>query len=105
MNWDAIAVFAESLAALGVIISLVYVGYQVSETKKAVKASVAQARTELGIQLITSRYTSDIADLLAKSSQAYDDLLGDAERFKLKSFFCTRASFTKHVLPAKSRFT
>ena len=52
------------LAALGVIASLVYVGYQIKETRKAVRAATAQARTDLGVQLISSRYTSDIADVL-----------------------------------------
>ena len=52
------------LAALGVIASLVYVGYQIKETRKAVRAATAQARTDLGVQLISSRYTSDIADIL-----------------------------------------
>ena len=96
MNWDAIAAFADSLAAVGVILSLGYVGYQVSETKKALKASVAQARTDLGVQLITSRYTSNIADLLAKSNNNYDDL-GDAERIKLKSFFSAHVRHSQNM--------
>lgn len=96
MNWDAIGAFAESLAAIAVILSLVYVGYQVSETKKAVKASVAQARTDLGVQLITSRYTSDIAELLVRSGQAYDELT-EAERFKLKSFFSAHIRHSQNM--------
>jgi len=74
------------LAALGVIASLVYVGYQIKETRKAVRAATAQARTDLGVQLISSRYTSDIADVLVKSLSDPDSLT-KSERFKLKSFF------------------
>jgi hypothetical protein len=35
------------------------------------------------VRLISSRYTSDISDVLVKS----EDTLGEAEKFKLKSFF------------------
>ena len=81
-----LADLADLLAALGVIASLIYVGYQVKETRKAVRAATAQSRTDLGVQLISSRYTSDIADLLVKS---VDDpsALTKSEHFKLKSFF------------------
>jgi hypothetical protein len=86
MNWDALAAIAEALGAIGVVASLIYVGYQVKETRKAVRAATAQARTDLGVQLITSRYTSDIAELLEKSALT-DTELSAAEAFKLKSFF------------------
>ncbi len=49
---------ADLLAAFGVIVSLLYVGYQVKETRKAVRAATAQARTDLGIQLISARWTA-----------------------------------------------
>jgi hypothetical protein len=86
MNLANLADLADLLAALGVIASLIYVGYQVKETRKAVRAATAQARTDLGVQLISTRYTSDIADVLVKS-QSEPDSLTKAERFKLKSFF------------------
>ena len=54
---------AEVLAGLGVIASLIYVGNQVKETRKAVRAATTQARTDLGVQLISARWTSDIAGL------------------------------------------
>ncbi len=96
MDWEAIAAFAESLAAIGVILSLIYVGYQVKETKKAVKASAAQARTELGVHLITSRYTSNIAEVLTKSLQSPDEIT-DAELFKLKSFLSAHVRHAQNL--------
>jgi hypothetical protein len=78
-----LADIADLLAAIGVIASLIYVGYQVKQTRAAVRAATAQARTELGVQLISSRYTSDISDVLVKS----ENQLSEAEKFKLKSFF------------------
>jgi hypothetical protein len=96
MNWDAVAAFAESLAAIGVFFSLIYVGYQVKETRKAVKAATAQARTDLGVQLITSRYTSNIAEVLTKS-QIKPAELTEAEQFKLKSFFSAHVRHAQNM--------
>lgn len=88
---------ADLLAALGVIASLIYVGYQVKETRKAVRAATAQARTDLGVQLISARWTSNIAELLVMS---VDDpkSLTKADRFKLKGFF------TAHVRHCMNMF-
>jgi hypothetical protein len=81
-----IANIAEIFAALGLIVSLIYVGYQVREARKAVRTSTAQARTDLGVQLISTRYTSDIADILVLSVDC-PETLTKADRLKLKSFF------------------
>jgi hypothetical protein len=97
MGLNDLADAADLLAALGVIASLIYVGYQVKETRKAVRASTAQARTDLGVQLISARWTSDIADLLVMS---VDDpkSLTKADKFKLKGFF------TAHVRHCMNMF-
>ncbi len=88
---------ADLLAAFGVIVSLLYVGYQVKETRKAVRAATAQARTDLGIQLISARWTSDIADLLMTSVDDPESL-SKADKFKLKGFF------TAHVRHCMNMF-
>jgi hypothetical protein len=97
MGLDEIASIAEISAAVLVVASLVYVGYQVKETRKAVRAATAQARTDLGVQLISARWTSDIADLLVTS---VDDpgSLSKADSFKLKGFF------TAHVRHCMNMF-
>ncbi len=97
MNLSELADIADLFAALGVIASLLYVGYQVKETRKAVRAATAQARTDLGVQLISTRFTSDIADLLVKSEDT-PQTLTKAEKFKLKSFF------TAHVRHSQNLF-
>ena len=86
MNLANVADIADLLAAVGVIVSLIYVGYQLKETRKAGRAATAQARTDLGVQLISARWTTDIADLLVAS---VDDpgSLSKAENVKLKGFF------------------
>jgi hypothetical protein len=88
---------ADLLAAFGVIVSLLYVGYQVKETRKAVRAATAQARTDLGVQLISARWTSNIADLLMTSVDDPESL-SKADKFKLKGFF------TAHVRHCMNMF-
>lgn len=86
MTFADISELSDLVEALAVVASLIYIGYQIKETRKSVRAATAQARTDLGVQLISSRYTSDIADVLVKS-QSNPDALTKSERFKLTSFF------------------
>jgi hypothetical protein len=86
MNLFSIANVADLLAALGVIVSLIYVGYQLKETRKAGRTATAQARTDLGVQLISARWNTGIADLLARSVDDPNSL-SKVDIFKLKGFF------------------
>ncbi len=96
MGLDQIANIAEISAAVLVVASLIYVGYQVKESRMAVRAATAQARTDLGIQLISSRYTSDIADLLVMSLDSPESLT-KVDKFKLKSFFSAHVRFSHNL--------
>ena len=96
MDLTAVADIADLLAAIGVICSLFYVGYQVKQARVAVRAATAQARTDLGVQLISTRYTSDIAELLVKS-QDHPEQLSKAEVFKLKSFFSAHVRHSQNL--------
>ncbi len=86
MSLSDAADIADVLAIIAVIVSLIYLGYQIRETRKAVRAATAQARTDLGVRLISSRYTSNIAELLVMSLDSPESLT-KADKFKLKSFF------------------
>jgi len=97
MTLTDLADVADLLAAFGVIASLIYVGYQVKETRKAVRAATAQARTDLGVELISARWMSDIADLLVMSVDEPESL-SKADKFKLKGFF------TAHVRHCMNMF-
>ena len=96
MGLDQIANIAEISAAVLVVASLIYVGYQVKESRKAVRAATAQARTDLGIQLISSRYTSDIAEVLVMSLDTPESLT-KVDKFKLKSFFSAHVRFSLNL--------
>jgi hypothetical protein len=87
---------ADVLAIFGVIASLIYVGYQIRESRKAVRAATAQARTELGVHLISTRYTSDIAELLVRSLDDAESLT-KADQFKLKSFFSAHVRHSQNL--------
>jgi hypothetical protein len=87
---------ADVLALFGVIASLIYVGYQIRETRKAVRAATAQARTELGVHLISSRFTSDVAELLVRSLEDADSLTA-VDRFRLKSFFSAHVRHSQNL--------
>lgn len=91
-----LADIADLLAAVGVIASLIYVGYQVKQTQTAVRAATAQARTDLGVHLISSRYTSDISDVLVKSLDSGDPL-SEAEKFGLKRFFSSHVRHCQNL--------
>ena len=96
MGLDQIANIAEISAAVLVVASLIYVGYQVKESRNAVRAATAQARTDLGIQLISSRYTSDIAEVLVMSLDSPESLT-KVDKFKLKSFFSAHVRFSHNL--------
>ena len=96
MGLDQIANIAEISAAVLVVASLIYVGYQVKESRMAVRAATAQARTDLGIQLISSRYTSDIAEVLVMSLDSPESLT-KVDKFKLKSFFSAHVRFSHNL--------
>ncbi len=102
MSLTELADLGEILAALGVVASLIYVGYQIRETRKAVRAATAQARTDLGVQLITTRYTSDIAELLTRSLEQPDSL-SPADSFKLRSFFTAHVRYCQNLYYQKEQ--
>jgi hypothetical protein len=70
MNWDAVGAIAESLAALGVIASLMYVALQVRQNSKLIDQSILATRSAMvhGISVSFSRFY----ELLAQDSELSD---------------------------------
>ena len=52
MNWDAIGAIAEMLAALGVIISLIFVGMQVRKGSAESRAATMQSTTDTEVAIV-----------------------------------------------------
>lgn len=53
MNWDAIGAIADLLAAIGVIISLVFVGLQIRKGNAEARAATMQATTDTEMTMLS----------------------------------------------------
>lgn len=53
MNWDAIGAIAELLAAIGVIISLIFVGQQLRKGNAEARAATMQATTDTEMTMLS----------------------------------------------------
>lgn len=76
MNWDAISAVAELLAAIGVIVSLIFVGLQLKKSNAEARSATMQATTDSEIMMVATltRY----ADTWNKVNTG-QDLEGDTE--------------------------
>ncbi len=85
-NWQAISAIAETVAAIGVILSLVYVGVQVRqgtlETRVGVLRSVVN---ELGRVNDSLAEHGDLAEIVARGMADYDSLTL-VERARMSSY-------------------
>ncbi|MGI9258474.1 MAG: hypothetical protein ACR2QQ_06550 [Gammaproteobacteria bacterium] len=71
MSWEAISAVAELLGAIAVVISLVFVGFQVRQNTTAVRSAAAQAVHENFAAWYTAAQSD--AELLALSSKGLKD--------------------------------
>ena len=55
MNWEAIGAVGEAIGALAVVLTLGYLAVQVRDTRKLLRASAHQARTDRNIQFLLGR--------------------------------------------------
>jgi hypothetical protein len=85
MNWSAVAAIAEILGAAGVIISVLYLAYQVKDASKVARRNAAYENA-VGINpLLTALGTeSEVADLWIRGMQDFDALT-PAERVRMSS--------------------
>lgn len=80
MNWDAIGAIGETLGALAVVISLLYLAAQIRQNSRVVKGTSAQSIT----QTIQSelRWSSDMGEIMVKVINDPDSL-SPVEAFQL----------------------
>ena len=82
MNWDAIASIADAVAALAVIITLVYLAVQVKEQNKQSKlTAVRELARDWANGLGELSRNDDLFDLYMRAIQGYENLSG-ADRVK-----------------------
>ena len=75
MSIMELGALGEFVASLGLIISLVFVGYQLRQSRAQMKASTTQARSDSFVNLLATRMTVPaLADALMKQQESPDDL-------------------------------
>ena len=76
MNWDAIGAIAEALSAIAVLLTLVYLSFQVRDTRKQLRLNSHQARTDRNIKLHLARSGDadyqDIVEMAFRGEQLSD---------------------------------
>lgn len=86
MNWDAIAAIAELLGALGVIVSLAYLGSQVrsgsSQSRQAAIRSIVNQMNKIWTQMATER---NHADIWVRGSKGLSNLKDETERVQFSA--------------------
>ena len=108
MNWDAIAAVGETIGAVGVIISLVYLARQISANTKSTAVSATSAYLQgfgqLNLPIMQSR---EFAETFVRGYFSYEEL-EDTERFQFQVamaqwFYLWDSMYTLHqegLLPA-----
>ena len=81
MNWDAISGVAESIGALGVIASLIYVGYQIRGNTIAAERSNARQTASDHARAVLSLQDEQTADI-ALRGMADLDALSPVEQYR-----------------------
>ena len=82
MNWDAIGATGEIIGAAAVVISLLYLGFQIRGQTRQAKFAAAHD-ISLGYREAMDHFsTTEVSQLLVKSLQSVDDL-EDFELFQL----------------------
>ncbi len=86
MNWQAISALAEAVAAVGVILSLVYVGVQVRQGTLETRVGILRSMVnELGRVHDSLAEHADLADIVLRGFTDYDGLTV-VERARMSSY-------------------
>ena len=102
MNWDAIGAISEILAAIAVVVTLIYLAKQIRQNSQAVEISALRDTTEQWHQwsevLATS---SDLADIVVRGNRSYK-ALPDVEAMRygayVQMFFDCAESYRSLVI-------
>ena len=103
INWEAVAAIAESLGALGVIASLIFVGLQVRADAKARRAQTVHQQAEAHSRILADvANNGELAEILARDSRD-PSLLDEVEQIRFINilgnlFRVYENSFLQHKL-------
>jgi len=85
MNWEAMGAIAESLSAIGVIVTVAYLAVQIRQNTKAVRSAAQQAMFD-NVQEVRLVFSQDpaLAGLVAKANLDYEALTPE-DRLRFES--------------------
>lgn len=102
MNWEAIGAVGEILAAIAVIVTLIYLAKQIRQNSQAVQVSALRDTTEQWHRWSEVLAASpELADIVAKGNKSYDQLPeNEAMRYGayVQMFFDSTESYRSLVL-------
>ncbi len=105
MNWDAIGAIGEILAAIAVLVTLIYLAKQIRQNSQAVQVSALRDTTEQWNRWSEVLATSpELADIVARGNKSYRQLPEvEAMRYGayVQMFFDSAESYRSLVLEHK----
>lgn len=90
MNWDAIAAISETIGAIAVVVTLIYLAIQIRQNTKSIRGSTLQANTAVWSAMFCSMANEDIAIAYA---------LGSAGKAEIKT-----VQYTQFFLVCRAMF-
>jgi hypothetical protein len=97
MNWDAIGAIAEVVAALSVVVSLIYVGFQIRQNTGAVRSATAQAvHDNYAAWYINLSNDASLNALLIKGLKDYSSL-DEIEKARFIDTFMAFSSYSQNA--------
>ena len=91
MDLEALGNLGDFIGSVAVVLSLIYVGFQLRQTQKVIRAQAAHARTELEFQLINLRI--QFPGNLRQSEENWEDMSFEEKR---TSFHMMHMHFTMY---------
>jgi hypothetical protein len=97
MNWDAIGALAEVVAALSVVVSLIYVGFQIRQNTGAVRSATAQAvHDNYAAWYINLSNDASLNAVVIKGLKDYS-LLDEIEKARFIDTFMAFSSYSQNA--------
>ena len=88
MNWDAISAIAETMAAVGVIVTLIYLAAQIRESNRTNTAvALQQLAAKSQDRLIAAASNPSLAAIFSKSFDELDETQQSQARFFMRALF------------------
>ena len=89
MNWDALSAIAESLGAIGVVVSLIYLALQIQRNTSAIRANTAQQVTNRGGEIAESLAVNPEMGEIQRRGLFTPESLSTEEKFRFANIMNT----------------